>query len=239
MIEIVIPMAGAGSRFKQAGYTLPKPFIDVAGKMMIEHVLDSVQVKYARYTLIIQERFLSENEDRITYIKHKYPVRFATVKKLTQGASCTALAAHKTINLDNLVVFVDSDNIFDNDVFNDFIDDAKARDIDGSLLTFPSKDNKFSYAEIGENGFVINTKEKETISKYAIAGAYLFKKASYFFDNAIEMLIYGDKTKNEYYMSNVFNYAISNKLKIGIYEAAKENIQCVGTPELLKNYLKK
>ena len=237
MIEIVIPMAGEGSRFKNAGFSLPKPFIDVSGKMMIERVLDGVKVNDARYTLVIQERFLVENLSQIKKINDEYNVQFVNVEKLTQGASCTALAARKFINLSNLVVFVDSDNIFDNKGFNNFIIDAQMRNLDGSLLTFKSNDNKFSFAKIDDEGYLIQTKEKEVISNHAIAGAYLFKNGEFFVDCVIDSLIYGDKVKNEYYMSNVYNYAIKKGLKIGIFDIPDNDFNCVGTPLQLQEYI--
>ena len=203
MINIVIPMAGAGSRFQIAGYDLPKPFIDVNGKMMIEHVLDGIKIPDATYTLIIQEAFKQEHQDKLDLLAQKYGVRFVAVEKLTQGASCTALAAHELINNDDMVVFADSDNFFDNTAFRNFIEDAKNRKLDGSLLTFNTQEPCFSFAETDDNGFVIRTAEKDPISNHAITGVYLFAHGRDFVKCAINMMIYGDRAKNEYYMSNV------------------------------------
>ena len=113
------------------------------------------------------------------------------------------------------------------------------RKLDGALLTFESSEPCFSYAKINKNGFVIHTKEKKVISTHAIAGAYFFSKGEYFIDNAIEMIIYGDKEKNEFYMSNVYNYAINNDLKIGIFDINQNDLYCVGTPTKLKEYLER
>ena len=239
MIKVIIPMAGAGSRFVKQGYTVPKPFIDIAGRMMIERVLDGVRLQNAEYILIIQENILNEYINIVNYLKNNYKIKFSTVKRLTQGASCTALSVYKYINSDDNVVFVDSDNIFSNKLFNLFIDDARLRSLDGSLLTFVSNDSCFSYAELDRNGYVIKTKEKEVISNHAIAGAYFFKKGKYFVDSAIEMLIYGDKIKNEYYMSNVYNYMIMNKYIVGVFDIPYSTIDCVGTPEYLNRFLVK
>ena len=89
MLNIVIPMAGAGSRFKAQGYDLPKPFIDINGKMMIEHVLDGINYPNAHYTLIIQKQFETENRDQLEKLSKHYHVAFLSVDKLTQGACCT------------------------------------------------------------------------------------------------------------------------------------------------------
>lgn len=239
MLTVVIPMAGAGSRFAQEGYTLPKPFIDVNGRMMIERVLDGVAIPNARYVLVIQQKFFEENKLQLEQLSAAYPVTYVAVKQLTQGASCTALAAHKHFNEEDAVVFVDSDNIFDNAAFIRFIEDAQQRNLDGSLLTFSSTDARFSFAEVDENGFVLRTREKEAISSHAIAGAYYFARGEQFVDCTIEMLIYGDKAKNEFYISNVYNYAVDKRMKIGVFDIADSDWDCVGTPEQLKRYVER
>lgn len=129
MINIVIPMAGAGSRFKTAGYQIPKPFIDINGKMMIEHVLDCVQISDATYTLIIQEQFKKKYQEKLERISKNYRIKFITVERLTQGACCTALASHTIINNENTVIFVDSDNFFSNKAFKNFIEYSKKENL--------------------------------------------------------------------------------------------------------------
>ncbi len=231
-------MAGAGSRFKIAGYELPKPFIDVQGKMMIEHVLNGIQIQNAKYTLIIQETFRLQYQDKLDLLQKKYGVQFVIVERLTQGASCTALASHEIINNDDMVVFADADNFFNNKIFKEFIEDAKQRNLDGSLLTFNTQEPYYSYVEINKNGYAIRTAEKDPISNHAITGIYLFARGKDFVKCAINMMIYADKTKSEYYMSNVYNWAIKANLKIGYYDITKDGWACVGTPQQLQEYLK-
>jgi dTDP-glucose pyrophosphorylase len=239
MLNFVIPMAGAGSRFKAEGYDLPKPFIDINGKMMIERVLDGIRVEDAFYTCIIQEQFKKNNQSRLAMLAERYRVVFATVENLTQGAACTALAAYELINNNYPVIFADSDNIFKNTAFRGFITDALSRGIDGSLLTFKTREECYSFVEADENGYAIRTKEKEAISNQAIAGVYMFRRGGDFVKCAINAMIYGDKEKGEYYMSNVCNYAIKAGLKIGVYGVGEDEWACVGTPAQLKKFLLK
>ena len=230
-------MAGAGSRFIKAGYQIPKPFIDVNGKMMIERVLDSLKINDADYTLVIQKAFKIQYKDYLDILTRKYYVQYVEVEKMTSGACCTALAAHEIINNNEPVLFADSDNFFKNGIIYTFIDNSIKNNYDGALLTFMTDKPCFSYAQIDENGLVILTREKEVISNHAITGIYYFKKGSDFVKFAISMLIYGDLTKNEYYMSNVYNYAIRAKKRIGIMDIGKDDWCCVGTPEQLNKYL--
>ena len=94
-INIVIPMAGAGSRFSVAGFDIPKPFIKFNQKMMIEHVLNSFNNIKAKFILVLQEKFLVEQKEQLEILASKYILDFVTVPKLTMGAAITALAAHK------------------------------------------------------------------------------------------------------------------------------------------------
>jgi dTDP-glucose pyrophosphorylase len=236
-MNIVIPMAGAGTRFTVAGYETPKPFIPIQGKMMIEHVLESLWVDDARYILIVQEHFLQDYADALATLKQKFQVDLITVERLTQGAACTALACHELINHNEPVVFADADNFYAPNVFQAFLADAQARQLDGSLLTFPSQNPCFSYVEMDASGYAIRTREKEAISSHAICGVYGFSRGSDFVHCAIDMMIYGDTTKNEYYMSNVYNYAIKKGRRIGCFDIPAEAFQCVGTPEQLEAFL--
>ncbi|MGN1039657.1 MAG: hypothetical protein ACI4PI_03140, partial [Oscillospiraceae bacterium] len=169
-INIIIPMAGAGSRFQVAGYEVPKPFIEFNSKMMIEHVLASFEGINANFILVLQEKFLTEQKNQLVRLKNNYKLDFVTVPKLTMGAAITALAAHKKINPECDIIFADSDNIFDKkDIYN-FINYIREKDFSGALLTFNSDKPCFSYAQVDNNGYLIKTKEKEVISNHAICG---------------------------------------------------------------------
>ena len=127
---------------------------------------------------IIQERFREENGAELEMLSERYRAAFVTVEKLTQGACCTALAAHEIINNNLPVIFADSDNIFTREAFAGFAEDCLARRLDGSLLTFASDESCFSYAETDAEGVVVRTREKEAISRHAIAGAYMFARGA-------------------------------------------------------------
>lgn len=234
-INIVIPMAGAGSRFAVEGYDVPKPFIEFNGKMMIEHVLESFKLINTNIILVLQEKFLKDEKSQLEYLKTKYILDYVTVPKLTMGAAITALAAHKAINPKYDIIFADSDNIFDcNDVCR-FISDVRKRDLAGALLTINSENPCFSYASINDDGYLIETKEKCVISNHAICGMYYFKNVELFRDAVIDLIIDNDLQKGEFYMSGVYNHLKKFNNKIGIFDI--QHFDCVGTPEQLKEYV--
>ena len=237
MINVVIPMAGAGSRFAIAGYNVPKPFIEFNNKMMIEHVLGSFDEIDAKFILVLQEKFLTEQKKQLEQLQSKHNLNFVTVPKLTMGAAITALAAHKEIDENFDIIFADSDNIFKQSDIKNFISFARSNDLSGALLTINSDKPCYSYAKTDENGYLVETKEKEVISNHAITGVYYFKSLQQFRDSVIDLVVESDLSKGEFYMSNVYNHLKKITDKIGVFDI--EHFDCVGTPEQLKEYIER
>ena len=237
-INIVIPMAGAGSRFVKAGYKDPKPFIDVDGKTMIERVLDNLQYPNARYILIARKEHLESRLDLASAIKKKYNVEFITIDKLTEGTVCTVLHARKLINNNIPMVIANSDQIIDIK-FEDFVNDCLQRHLDGSIMTFLDEERnpKWSFAKVDERGFVIEVKEKQLISNRATVGIYMWQKGKDFIDSSIDMIAENERVNNEFYTCPTYNYLIENGKKIGIYDIKFEEMHGIGTPEDLNKYL--
>ena len=101
MINIVIPMAGLGSRFSVAGFEKPKPFIDVSGKAMIVRVLENLSYQNARYILIARKEHIQKESELVNEIKKSYNVDIITIDEVTEGTACTVLAAKDFINNDD------------------------------------------------------------------------------------------------------------------------------------------
>lgn len=238
MINIVIPMAGAGSRFAKAGYEKPKPFIDVNGKPMIVRVLENLAYPNARYILIARKEHLEKEKDLVEKIKKEFNVIFIPIDKLTEGTACTVLYARKYINNNEALLIANSDQIVDMNI-SSFIDDCSDRKLDGSILTFIDeyKDPKWSFAKIDENNFVTEVKEKVVISQYATVGIYLFSKGKDFIDSSIDMIIENERVNNEFYTCPTYNYGIKDGLKIGIYNINFNQMHGIGTPDDLNIYL--
>ncbi len=238
MINIVVPMAGLGSRFPKEKYKVAKPFITFMGKPMIAHVLENLAVQEARYILIARKEHLSEFESARKDYLGDYDITPIFIDKLTEGTACTVLYAYDLINNDDPLLIANSDQIVDMDI-NNFIADAKARDLDGSILTFVDKElnPKWSFARIGEDGLVKEVREKEAISEYATVGIYYFKQGREFIRSAVRMIINNDRVKNEFYTCPVYNYLIQNGGKVGIYNIESEQMHGIGTPEDLEAYI--
>lgn len=238
MINIVIPMAGAGSRFAKAGYKKPKPFIDVNGKPMIVRVLENLAYPDARYILIARKEHMDKEAELVKQIEKEFNAIFIPIDKLTEGTACTVLYARKYINNDEPLLIANSDQIVDMNI-SDFIDDCKKRELDGSILTFIDefKDPKWSFAKIDENSFVTEVKEKVVISEFATVGIYLYSKGKKFVNATIDMIIENERVNGEFYTCPTYNYAIEDNAKIGIYNIEYTQMHGIGTPDDLNIYL--
>lgn len=237
MINIVIPMAGAGSRFTKAGYKKPKPFINVLGKPMICHVLDNLKIENAKFILLIRTEHYNKEQEIVQWIKLHYNVEFILINKLTEGAACTALHAHRLINNDVALLIANSDQIVDMNI-KDYIEDSNDRNLDGSVLCFEDNDPKWSFAKLDSNNLITMIKEKEVISNNATVGIYYFKKGSDFVENAIDMIVRNERVNNEFYVAPIYNYSIKRGGKFGIYFIEKNQMHGIGTPEDLDKYVK-
>jgi NDP-sugar pyrophosphorylase family protein len=238
MVNILIPMAGAGSRFAKAGYEKPKPFIDVNGKPMIQRVLENLYYPDARYILVAREEHIEHQIELVKQLEDEFNAIFIPINKLTEGTACTVLYGRKYINNQYPLLIANSDQIVDIEVSR-YINDCLDRNLDGSILTFIDKyeDPKWSFAKLNEENLVTDVKEKVVISKYATVGIYFFSKGNLFVNAAIDMIIENDRVNNEFYTAPTYNYAIKEGARIGIFNIDFEQMHGIGTPDDLKKYL--
>lgn len=233
-LNVLIPMAGAGSRFAQAGYTFPKPLIEVNGKPMIQAIVENLNIK-ANYIFIVQKEHLEKYNLEVLLENIAPGCSIRVVDGLTEGAACTTLIAEDLINNDQPLLLANSDQIVDwnsNEVMYAFAAD----EIDGGILTFKSSHPKWSYAKLAPNGFVDEVAEKKPISTNATVGIYYWKRGSDYVKYARQMIDKNIRTNNEFYVAPVYNEAIEDGKKIRIKEVSK--MWGVGTPEDLNDYLR-
>ncbi len=236
-VNIVIPAAGEGARFAKAGYRAPKPFIDVLGKPMLTHVLDNVLVDEAQYTLLLRQAHLGLSPEAEAEMARR-SAQIVPVARLTEGTACTILLARETFDNDAPLLVVNSDQLVDFSC-QDFVDDARRRGLDGSILVFrdPHRDPKWSFAAVDEDGLVTEVAEKKPISDFATVGIYLFMEGSSFVRAAIDMIANNDRVNGEFYTCPVYNYMIRAGARIGIYEVPFNAMTGLGTPGDLEAYL--
>ena len=233
-LNVLIPMAGAGSRFAQAGYTFPKPLIDVNGKPMIQVVVENLGVE-ANFIYACQKEHREKfNLDKMLPLITPN-CKVIEVDGLTEGAACTALLAKEYINNDNPLLFANSDQWVDWDPVQ-FMYDMQETKADGGIVTFKASHPKWSFAKVNEFGVVTEVAEKNPISDNATCGYYYWRKGSDFVKYAEEMIEKDIRVNNEFYVCPVYNQAIEDKKIIKIHEA--KEMWGLGTPEDLEHFLK-
>ena len=233
-LNVLIPMAGAGSRFEQAGYTFPKPLIEVRNKPMIQVVVDNLNIK-ANYIYVVQKKHRQAyNLD--TLLNLLTPgCKIVEVDTLTEGAACTALLAKEFINNDAPLFFANSDQFVEWDS-NEFMYKMNETNADGGIVTFKATHPKWSFAKVGADGLVTEVAEKNPISDTATVGYYYWKNGSDFVKYAEQMIEKNIRVNNEFYVCPVFNQAIEDGKSIRTFDVG--GMWGLGTPEDLDNYLK-
>jgi len=232
-MNVLIPMAGAGSRFAQAGYTFPKPLIEVNGKPMIQVVVDNLNID-AHYIFIVQEEHFHKYNLKQVLSLIKPGCDIVTINGITEGAAVTTLLAKQYIDNDEPLMIANSDQIVEWNS-NECLYAFGADEIDGGILTFKATHPKWSYAKIGDDGFVSEVAEKNPISDNATVGIYYWKHGSDYVKYAEDMIEKNIRTNNEFYVCPVFNQAIEDGKKIRVKEVPQ--MWGIGTPEDLNYYL--
>ena len=240
-LHIVMPMAGEGSRFANAGWTTPKPLIELNGEPLFKHAISSVAAEgiVMKYSFIVRHEHI-EKYGIDAGIKAFLPsANIFSVMKTTRGAVETCLMAESAIADDDAVIVMDCDLEFRSKRFIEIIKGILELPLEqacgGALVSFESDEPKYSYAELGEDGFVVRTAEKEVISSHALCGAYFFSTGKRFKEIAHRLLNEPEFKKTEYYVSLLYNYMLADGEKV--YLAPMEEYRSYGTPEELSRYL--
>ena len=232
-MNVLIPMAGAGSRFQAAGYTFPKPLIDVEGKPMIQVVVDNLNID-AIYIYVVQKEHRAKyNLDTLLNLITPN-CKIVEVDGLTEGAACTTLLAKEYIDNDAPLVMANSDQFVEWDS-NEFMYKMIEQKVDGGIVTFTATHPKWSFAKVDEYGYVTEVAEKNPISDIATVGVYYWAKGSDYVKYAEQMISKNIRTNNEFYTCPTFNEAIGDGKKIKTFNIDK--MWGLGTPEDLKYYL--
>lgn len=234
MLNIVIPMAGRGSRFAKAGYELPKPLIDVNGRPMIEVVTRNITPRQEhRFIYICQQAHLKKYNLANLLNQISPECVIIPIDHITEGAACTVLLAEKYIDNNNPMMIANSDQYVDTDI-NDYIDSIKC--YDGLIMTMPANDPKWSYINFDKSGLVTMVREKEVISNEATVGIYNYARGKDFVKYAKQMIAKDIRVNNEFYVAPVYNEMIANGKKI-VFKNVGEKMHGLGTPDDLKIFL--
>lgn len=238
MLNIVVPMAGRGSRFAKVGYPLPKPLIDIYGHPMIEHVTRNIIPSVSHRFIYI---CLLEHIQR--YDLQKRLENFAPgcivvpVDHVTEGAASTVLLAEKYIDNTDPLMIANSDQYVDINI-DSYL--TAMGDFDGLIMTMNADDPKWSFIQHDEQGLVTLLREKEVISNEATVGVYNYKRGKDFVYYAKQMIAKNIRVNDEFYVAPVYNEMVEAGKKVVFFNVGREDagMYGLGTPEDLEKFLK-
>lgn len=227
--NILVPMAGAGSRFAKEGYVMPKQLIMVDDTQMLDWSLKSIADKDDCNLIfcVRQEQINNFSIDKILKSRYGKNIKIVVVDKLTDGSVSTCLLAKKYIDNDLPLIIYTLDVFFE--PFFSPVD--MPTDVDGFLLTFKSNNPAYSYAQLDSKGLVEKTAEKEVISEHAAVGVYGYKSGKLFVKYAERMITQDIRTKGEFYVCPLYNLMIEDGLKVKTKQVEKMHL--MGTPDEL------
>ncbi|BDI28883.1 glycosyl transferase family 2 [Capsulimonas corticalis] len=238
MLNIVIPMAGRGSRFQEAGFTLPKPLIPVLGKPMIEVVVNNLRPAQPHRFIFL---CLQEHIDTLGIgesLKKLVPDSIITsVDRVTEGAACTVLLAKEHINSADPLMIANSDQWVDINI-DDYLAKQNEERADGLIMTMWADDPKWSFLRFDASGALCEVVEKEVVSEEATVGIYNFRHGSEFVAAAESMIAKNLRVNNEFYVAPAYNELIEAGKKIVYYNVGKEadGMYGLGIPSDLRKF---
>ncbi len=229
-IQLVIPMAGLGSRFSSAGYSIPKPFLPIGSKKMIEVVIENLDSSLIGSIVLIATRSANEQYSlREALVDYSDRLTVLMVDETTEGPASTVEMAYPVLNLKNPVVVANSDQYLDTSLEGFYLS-LLDPELSGSLICMRDSDPKWSFVEPGEGATVKRVVEKEAISDVATTGVYGFATAQSMFAAISSMKHADDRTNNEFYVGPAYNY-LPGKVTYWDLGPVSEVFHGLGTPQ--------
>ena len=222
-LNIVVPMAGRGSRFAGAGYAVPKPLIPLGGRPMISWVIENVRPRRPhRFVFLCLEEHLATFPEVRRMLTAACPgCGIVTIDEVTEGAACTVLKAREFIDSPAPLMIVNSDQYVDCEI-DRYLDAGDAPGTDGLIMTFWADDAKWSYCRLGDDGAVREVVEKKVVSNHATVGVYNFRHGSDFVRAAEAMIALNLRVNGEFYVAPVYNQLVATGGRVVIFDVGRE-----------------
>jgi NDP-sugar pyrophosphorylase family protein len=239
-LNIVIPMAGRGRRFQDAGYQLPKPLIPVHGIPMIQVVINNLRPSCDHCFVFLCQREHARDFQLARLLRQAAPAaQVLLVDGVTEGAACTVLLAREIINTDQPLMIANCDQWIDASI-DDYLGQFASSACDGFLMTMSSDLPKWSYVKRTSAGIVESVVEKRVVSSEATVGVYNFARGRDFVQAAEAMIRANERVGGEFYVAPTYTWLIRRGSMVGTYciGTDQSGMHGLGTPEDLAHFLK-
>ena len=239
MLNIVMPIAGLGSRFLQAGYTAPKPLIPVHGVPMIEAVITNIRPSTGhRFIFLALAEHLEGSQLRQVLESAAPGCVVVPVDRVTEGAACTVLLARQLIDTSDSLMIANCDQWVDIGI-DDYLAAMERAQADGLIMTMRADDPKWSFVGFDEHHRITCVVEKKVISDEATVGIYNFRAGSAFVRAADAMIAKNLRVNGEFYVAPVYNELIEAGARLTVFNVGREfdGMYGLGTPADLERFL--
>ncbi len=244
MRTTVMLLAGRGKRFSDAGYTIPKPLIEVDGSPMVVSATKDLP-KSDKLIFVVSGDYV-QNHDIGNTLKKYFPNSEIVVQTVPlQGQAHSALQAKGSVDPESVLTVgaCDAGMVFDNQKYEALLADPKVDAIIWAFRNYPPMETRpeaYGWIDTDENGFVKKVQYKVPLSDKplndcAVFGSFTYKKAKYCFENAEEMIAKNLKSGAEFSLDECTNVLVKNGLKVKVFEVGV--FKCWGTPDELRTYL--
>lgn len=238
-VQVIVPMAGRGSRFKEVGYQTSKPMLPIGQFPMFLTVLANIFDERLLSVTIVKQRSADLEVDlEALFANLKVKLNIVELDGFTDGAATTVEQGLHGLNPDLPVVIVNSDQYVAGELTS-FYDSLVSNDYSGVILAMNDNDPKWSYIRLNELGFVTEVVEKVVISDLATVGIYGFASAS-LCGNAIAKMKNSEfRVNGEFYLAPVYNFLPSHSEPIHYINLGPVgNVMFgLGTPTDYQNFL--
>lgn len=238
-LQIVVPMAGAGSRFAKEGYSGSKPLVSVSGKPMFLQAIADLPA--ARAILLIAQ----ENAEIASAAKRLLPgAMLVAIHGITEGQASTVLLSKPHLNLEQPLLIAPCDTGFIWDA-GEFARIAADKSVDCCVWAFsdyvPAVRNPKAYGwlKMGTGNTIAGVSCKTPVSQtpihdLGVTGAFYFSKAAHFFEAAESMISKNRRVNGEFYVDEAINELVEAGRKAVAFRVKK--YLCWGSPNELKTY---
>lgn len=208
LLNILIPMAGHGSRFARAGYALPKPLLSVQGRPMIEVVIENLRPERPhRFIFVCQRTHLAQHGLAAVLQAAGPDTVVVGIDSVTEGAACTTLLARQYIDNDQPLMIANCDQYVATDV-DVYLTAMDRSGCDGYLMAMTADDPKWSFVRLDDQGRVLEVVEKQVVSDQATVGIYNFRRGRDYVRAALAMIDADDRTNQEFYVAPVYTHLL-------------------------------
>jgi dTDP-glucose pyrophosphorylase len=238
----LIPMAGAGQRYVEAGYSLPKPLILVAGVPMVVRAAESLPPADS-WVFVCRAEHVREGPLEALLTSRFSPASVMTLDRLTEGQAVTCLLAARVLDPEDFLTI----GACDNGMTYDAAAPERLWSVGAHAIVWTFRRNPavlqnpamYGWVAVDDEGRVRRVSCKVPISDrpledHAVVGAFSFRRVSDFVRAAERTIALDRRVNGEFYMDTVIDQAVQDGLDVRVLEV--DRYVCWGTPADLDTY---